>query len=126
MKGKGQYAGCLRPAIPTQSRGLKGGNRPDTGDGLGGGAGRFNSIPLSSKLLLSVEVSCPLSVRLLFPSRGRPTAMPIGLLSSIEDTDSGEVTVSLFNRLLRSLLEVEEEAGLVKRLSLGLKLPLPF
>ena len=82
--------------------------------------------------LLSVDdpdVSWPLSLRLLMASEAeevgvlcRPTAIPMGLLSSTEEIDSGDVTVSLFNLLLRlSLVDPEVvEAGLVKRLSLGL------
>jgi hypothetical protein len=82
--------------------------------------------------LLSVDdpdVSWPLSLRLLMQASEaeevgvlcRPTAIPMGLLSSTEEIDSGDVTVSLFNLLLRSLVDPEVvEAGLVKRLSLGL------
>jgi hypothetical protein len=74
------------------------------------------------------DVSWPLSLRLLMASEAeevgvlcRPTAIPMGLLSSTEEIDSGDVTVSLFNLLLRSLVDPEVvEAGLVKRLSLGL------
>ena len=74
------------------------------------------------------DVSWPLSLRLLMASAEvvgvlcRPTAIPMGLLSSTEEIDSGDVTVSLFNLLLRlSLVDPEVvEAGLVKRLSLGL------
>jgi len=76
--------------------------------------------------LLSVDdpdVSWPLSLMASAEVVGvlcRPTAIPMGLLSSTEEIDSGDVTVSLFNLLLRSLVPEDVEAGLVKRLSLGL------
>jgi len=52
------------------------------------------------------------------------TAMPTGLESSIEDTESGEVMVSLFSLRLRpDESPLRLEAGLVKRDSLGLLKP---
>ena len=92
------------------------------GGGGGGGTGRFISIPLSSLLLL---FSLSEVEEVMVAVRCRATAIPTGMLvleSSIEDTESGEVTVSLLSRFFTcmeySLLPLVE-AGLVNKESLG-------
>ena len=100
------------------------------GGGGGGGTGLFISIPLSSLLkilLLLFSLQTSEFVEVMVVVRCLAKAIPTGMFvleSSIEDTESGEVTVSLLRRFFTCMMEYSllplVEAGLVNKESLGL------
>ena len=80
------------------------------GGGGGGGSGLFISIPLSSLLLKILLLFSPSELHddVIVVVLCRATAIPTGMFvleSSIEDTESGEVTVSLLSRFLMACME---------------------